>query len=89
MMLRPGSVGWLLRHESRLIWRRSRLAARWKSAGLLALLLAVVAHLIGLGAAVWLLGDAPRLADRLAYANVALLVLGGFKIGRASCRERV
>ncbi len=83
MMLRPGSVGWLLRHELRLTWRRSRLAARWKSAGLLALLLATIAHLIGLGAAVWLLDHAPRLADRLAYANVALLVLGGLILSQA------
>ena len=45
MMLRPGSVPWLLRHELRLGWRRYRVGARKWSIGLILGVVAVVAQL--------------------------------------------
>lgn len=83
MTLRPGSAGWLLRHELRLTWRRSGLASRKLSAGALALGLAVVAHFIGLGAASWLVGVLSTPSERLAAASAGLLILGGLLLAQA------
>ena len=83
MTLRPGSAGWLLRHELRLVWRRSRLSSRKLSAGVLAAGLAAIAHVIGLGAAAWLLAIAANPADQMAMANIALLVLGGLMLSQS------
>ena len=83
MTLRPGSAAWLLRHELRLLWRRSPLPRRKLAAGLLVLAVAVVAHLIGLGVSVTLLAATAHPAERVAVANAVLLVLGGLMLSQA------
>jgi ABC-2 type transport system permease protein len=83
MTLRPGSVPWLLRHEARLLWRRSNLAPRKLSAGLLAAGVAAGAQLLGFALAAWLRDGTAALADRLAAANAVLLVMGGLMLSQA------
>jgi len=83
MTPRPGSVPWLLRHEARLLWRRSSLASRKLSAGLLAAGVAAGAQLAGFALAAWLRDGTAALADRLAAANAVLLVMGGLMLSQA------
>ena len=83
MTPRPGSAGWLLRHELRLIWRRSKLGPHKLSTGILVVGLAAVAHLVGIGAASLLVSSVSGLAGRLAVANAVLLMLGGMMLTQA------
>ena len=83
MIIRPGSVPWLLRYEARLLWRRSNFASRKLSAGVLAAGIVVAAQLAGLGLAAWLRDGTAALADRLAAANAVLLVMGGLMLSQA------
>ncbi len=73
---------WLLRHELRLLWRRYNFVP--KSIGGVAAVLAaaVVAQLVGIGAAA-LLQDVTALADRLALANAVLLGVGALMLANA------